>query len=60
MVMAPATLALAEGAKITLMSMLWPGASTCPVETPLALKPGAATLTLDIAMVVSPEFVTVA
>ena len=55
----PVTLPLAVGDKVTFKVALCPGASICPVDTPLALNPGPAMLTFKMAASAFPVFVIV-
>jgi hypothetical protein len=55
----PDTLALPDGAKVTFISAVCPGAKKLPWDMPLALNPGPETLTFEIAMLALPAFVRV-
>jgi len=55
----PVTLALAAGVKLTFSDALCPGARTCPVNKPVAPKPGPEILTLEMIMLALPELESV-
>ena len=55
----PDTTPAPAGANVTLKVALWPGIRICPVDRPLALNPGPATLTFETATLEFPVFVSV-
>ena len=55
----PVTPPTDAGAKSTFNVVLCPGARICPVDTPLALKPGPAMLTFETVTLEFPELVSV-
>lgn len=50
---------LPDGANVTLSEAVFPAATTCPAETPVALKPAPETETLDTVTSEFPLFVNV-
>src|ERR1700674_3678688 len=57
--LAPGTLPIAAGAKVTFRVAFCPGGMTCPVDTPLALKPAPEMLTFEMVTLALPELVSV-
>jgi len=55
----PVTLPVAAGANVTFAVIAWPAAMICPLETPLALKPAPAMLTLETVTLEPPVLVRV-
>ena len=55
----PVTATAVAGVKLALSVAVCPGATVCPVETPLAANPAPETLTLEIVTSEFPAFVNV-
>ncbi len=58
--MLPLTLPEDAGANVTFSKADWPGIKTVPADTPEALKPAPAIMTLEIVTAPVPELVSVA